>query len=150
MVMIKTLVGAWCTSARFKEDTLHNCLFGCLDHKDDMRHYVFCPKLWAGLAVETNTNFVAPPLARLGLDPPSLAQMLLVHHAFVTYHDLKRSKILLLASGTVEDNILVVSASMRLAIRTSRWAVRSHVIKALNAIKSNEETDSEHESDIFF
>ena len=149
MIMIKTLSGAWCTSDRFHEGTRRTCLFGCPDDLDDLKHYIYCPKLWTEIIMATDTTFLPCPLARLGLDPPSLGHMLNVMIAFTSYHDLKLSKVELLTSSTPAVRRTMIKEAVALALRTSRWAARPAAIADMHAISHSNSHSINIDNDIF-
>eukprot|EP00959_Pyramimonas_sp_CCMP1952_P266909 5580167-Pyramimonas_sp.AAC.1 len=62
---IKTLAGAWTTSARIPSAPACSCLFGCSD-PDAFPHYLVCPRLLHLLALPRGFLPVSP-LTRLGL-----------------------------------------------------------------------------------
>ena len=45
--LFKTWVNSWSTSYRFDETPKLQCLFGCQDQKDELKHYLVCPILFA-------------------------------------------------------------------------------------------------------
>ena len=48
--LIRMLLHAWTTSYRMRAETFLPCVFGCgPDHKDSLRHYIVCPRLWSTL-----------------------------------------------------------------------------------------------------
>ena len=44
--VIKTLTNGWLTSSRLQEVPVLPCIFGCIDERDDLVHYVSCSPLW--------------------------------------------------------------------------------------------------------
>jgi len=46
MCWLKAIGGAWTTTARMPEPVKWPCVFGCLDCRDEIRHYMQCPVLW--------------------------------------------------------------------------------------------------------
>ena len=46
MCWLKAIGGGWTTSSRMHEPIVLPCLFGCIDSKDEFRHYMICPILW--------------------------------------------------------------------------------------------------------
>ena len=49
---LKTVGGGWCTAIRLSTFRDRPCIFGCLDARDEVCHYLACPILWQ-LAFET-------------------------------------------------------------------------------------------------
>ena len=46
MCWLKAVGGGWTTSVRMHESVLLPRVFGCLECKDELRHYLTCPNLW--------------------------------------------------------------------------------------------------------
>ena len=46
MCWLKSLIGGWCTGVRLHSFHERQCIYGCLDCKDDLMHYLVCPILW--------------------------------------------------------------------------------------------------------
>ena len=46
MCWLKSVVGGWCTGVRLHSFHGRLCIFGCVDCKDDMLHYLECTILW--------------------------------------------------------------------------------------------------------
>ena len=71
------------------ESKIMNCLFGCLDEKDDIAHYIRCPDLWRILD-RTLASFSPEGIFdRLGLCPPSQIACHRLALAFSVYHAIK-------------------------------------------------------------
>ena len=51
MCWLKAIGGAWTTTVRMHESVIWPCIFGCIDRKDEILHYLQCPILWQ-LALE--------------------------------------------------------------------------------------------------
>ena len=43
---LKTIGGGWCTGVRLSSASDRSCIFGCLDSRDEVCHYLTCPILW--------------------------------------------------------------------------------------------------------
>ena len=86
MCLFKTWLGGWTTSVRMNESVKMNCLFGCTDARDELRHYVECSPLWqiAGEIMQ-----VQSPLdlrERLCLLNPSVDRCVMLALCFQGYH----------------------------------------------------------------
>lgn len=54
LMLVQILVNSWATSARYPQQGVFGCLFGCcqlglvlaLAHRDELSHYLHCPILW--------------------------------------------------------------------------------------------------------
>ena len=46
MCWLKTISGAWCTAVRLSSVENRCCVFGCIDARDSLVHYLVCPILW--------------------------------------------------------------------------------------------------------
>jgi len=46
MCWLKAIAGAWTTTCRMPEPIKWPCVFGCVDSRDEIRHYIQCPVLW--------------------------------------------------------------------------------------------------------
>ena len=89
MVWFKTVCGAWTTSHRMHEDRQLQCLFGCQDCKDTLRHYLYCPVIWQ-IAREVCPFEESSSLAvRLGMTSPSKQALNRLAIVFGIYHSVK-------------------------------------------------------------
>lgn len=98
--IVKTGTNAWCTSARLHDDVTHLCYFGCAA-KDDMKHYVVCPHLYAVLrylcegmprhthARPAHESISAKPLQCLGLINTNPTILKVVACSFSGYHAIR-------------------------------------------------------------
>ena len=147
MCLMKTYTGSWCTSRRFHEATSLACLFGCEAEeddeeipKDDMAHYLYCPRLLFAVGFHTGLPPLTNPIAQLGLHPPCLARMTMTLVAFQAYHNLKLSKLEDIAAARLDGPSAVraiVQAAVNLAVRCLKWnttgAAREAVQRAISA-----------------
>ena len=118
MCLFKTWVGGWTTSVRTHEPVCMQCLFGCIDAKDDLRHYIECAPLWhlAGEALK-----VQPPLdlrERLGILNPSVERFTLLALAFQGYHYAKSRCEGIGGSRLIVQDSRVMQRSVQEALRT--------------------------------
>ena len=88
MSALKTVCNGWCTSHRMHEETLLDCLFGCLDGSDSLKHYLVCPKLWTLIDDELEVEYGSLE-HRLGLHQVSSHTVRALFLAFHLYHALK-------------------------------------------------------------
>jgi len=90
--VFKTLINSWSTTCRYHEVVLWPCIFGCNDCKDELKHYLSCPPMWA-LAVSAASlpsAFLSfSPCDRLCLFSNSVCGMRLLAVASRGYHALK-------------------------------------------------------------
>ena len=85
----KAIAGAWTTSIRMHDGPPWPCIFGCLDARDEMNHYLQCPILWQLVREQigpVDTITVGDRLCLSAANPPTrqlLRQLALAH---LTYH----------------------------------------------------------------
>ena len=87
MCWFKTISGAWCTSVRLHSIMDRPCIFGCIDSKDELVHYLICPVLWQ-FARET-LKLPEPSLAlnhRLCLCEPTVDKFKLLAFCHSLFH----------------------------------------------------------------
>ena len=94
----KTMTNGWTTSYRYHEEKKLECLFGCrgAEPRDDLRHYLVCPRLWGGLArVGVKAALVpgGPACASDRLCPVNAEEVKMLAVTFLTYHGLKHSHV---------------------------------------------------------
>ena len=92
----KAIAGAWTTSIRMHDGPPWPCIFGCLDARDEMNHYLQCPILWQLVREQigpVDTITVGDRLCLSAANPPTrqlLRQLALAH---LTYHSCRSDKI---------------------------------------------------------
>ena len=147
LALIKTYTGSWCTSCRFKEDSILPCLFGCTTGydgrtaRDHQAHYMYCPKMLSIVWAHAGTPITPNPLEALGLRPPCLARMTTALVSFTLYHDLKLSKLEGLqadrARGLHTKARTTISEATALAVKATSWSTTAAARDAMKAISSN-------------
>ena len=87
--VLKGWCNGWATSKRYQEGVLLPCLFGCIDEKDNLAHYLICPQLLAiwKFLVEDVSDY---PLTRWGVANPNEINMQLIACVFAGYHATRR------------------------------------------------------------
>ena len=142
MILIKSYTASWCTSHRFKKETLLTCVFGCQDsvvpNIDKFMHYLYCPVLWSSIAIATSTSMASHPLARLGLLPPHPGHMLKTLIAFSMYHDMKLTK--------TTPSIGNIWSAAAIALRTTSWTTRAVARDALRLLHVDHTCSSDSSS----
>jgi hypothetical protein len=142
LVVVKTWSNSWTTSARFHDNKLDSCLFGCFpEGSDALGHYLCCPRLWKIIAsakagLEAASLVIASldddfddslgdatpldPLERLCVRSPSIANARTLVLAYTVYNTLKHEHFNLVACAPVYDDFSVLH---RLAIDIARAAI---------------------------
>ena len=84
---LKTITGAWCTSTRLKSVQGRPCIFGCLDTRDELVHYLVCPILWqlARSALRINEESIHS-LSRICVSEPTSDKLKLPAFTHALYH----------------------------------------------------------------
>ena len=88
VMIIKTWSNGWATSSRYHEGVLIPWFFGC-NCKDELKHYVCCPHLFA-LWTFLVGNVSSDPLVRWGLIEPEPDGFLQIACVFSGYHAIRR------------------------------------------------------------
>ena len=100
--------GGWTTSVGTHESVLLPCVFGCLDCRDEIRHYFTCPILWQ-LAKEAlnlmETSFDVGH--RLCLTEGNINRVRLLGYCHILYHHIRKSSECFDADGNVRDSNFV-------------------------------------------
>ena len=89
LMIISTWANGWDTSSRYHEPVIFPCLFGCMNKKDELSHYVTCSHLYA-LARFFRPDAHNDPIVRLGLVGPSEERMMHMACVFCGYHAMHR------------------------------------------------------------
>ena len=92
MIFIKTLSNSWCTTEWSHETVRLPCVFGCLDCKDNLSHYLKCEPFWTIIISSLNMHqswLQCTPAAKLCLTHISPQNLFLMGIAFKTYHALR-------------------------------------------------------------
>ena len=116
MCWLKAVGGGWTTSIRMHEAVLLPCIFGCLDCRNEYRHYLTCPILWQ-LAKEAlnlmETSFDVGN--RLCLTEVNINRVRLLGYCHSLYHHIRSSPECFDAIGNVRDSRFIQFFSSTLA-----------------------------------
>ena len=91
MQIIKTWCNSWSTSYRYHADTLHPCLLGCENKKDDLDHYVNCPHIWNIARTACPHLKFDSMLDRICVDQPCTDSLKVFAATLPAYHNIKPS-----------------------------------------------------------
>jgi hypothetical protein len=89
VTVIKTWANSWTTSARYHDDKLGHCCFGCVHEVDSLEHYLVCGPLWRVTASATKIGYAEDVLGRLCIVTPCRDDLLNLVVASGTYHTVK-------------------------------------------------------------
>ena len=122
MCWLKAVGGGWTSSIRMHEAVLLPCIFGCLDCRDEYRHYLTCPILWQ-LAKEAlnlmETSFAVGD--RLCLTEVNINRVRLLGYCHSLYHHIRSSPECFDGNGNVRDSRFVQNLLSRLLGRFAPW-----------------------------
>ena len=84
---LRSITGAWCTSTRLASVQGRTCIFGCVDCRDELTHYLVCPILWqfarSTLRInEESIHFIS----RLCISDPTSDKLKLLAFTHALYH----------------------------------------------------------------
>jgi hypothetical protein len=84
---LRSVVGGWCTSTRFRSVQGRPCIFGCVDSNDELAHYLQCPILWqfARSSLKMNEPSIHF-LSRLCISEPTSDKFKLLAFCHALYH----------------------------------------------------------------
>ena len=115
MCWLKVVGGGWATSVRMHESVLLPCVFGCLDCRDEVCHYLTCPILWQ-LAREAlnlmETSFDVGH--RLCLTEVNINRVRLLGYCHTLYHHIRNSSECFDADGNVKDSRFIQTFAVSL------------------------------------
>ena len=149
MLVIKTLINAWTTSARFHEVTRSACLLGCEVGSDDQRHYVRCDTLQRVVdeCLLKQFQLFRSPLAcnlfRIAIRVPSESTLKFVAATCVGYHAIKRSSFAqdlragVLSSSRGVASTKLFSDAFVLALRDSKFSPEECNTEQVFCVTSN-------------
>ena len=87
MCWLKAISGAWSTAVRSSSIANRRCVFGCIDARDSLVHYLVCPVLWQ---FARETLHVSEPSiemkCRLCLSEPSSDKFKMLAFCYSLYH----------------------------------------------------------------
>ena len=108
MCWLKAIGGGWTTSTRMHESVSLPCIFGCVDCRDEFRHYIICPILWQ-LAKEAldmqETSFAVGH--RLCLSSVNLNKVKLLGYCHLLYHTIRKDSECFNNDGTIKPSVVV-------------------------------------------
>jgi hypothetical protein len=87
MCWLKSVAGAWCTGVRLQTHKGRGCIFGCVDTRDELCHYLICPALWQiardTLGIQEASVLI---LHRLCISEPSPVKLKILAFCHALYH----------------------------------------------------------------
>ena len=87
MCWLKSVAGAWCTGVRLQTHNGRGCIFGCVDTRDELCHYLMCPALWQlardTLGIQETSVFI---LHRLCICEPTALKFKTLAFCHALYH----------------------------------------------------------------
>ena len=108
MCWLKAIGGGWTTSTRMHETVILPCIFGCVDCKDEFRHYMICPIIWQ-LAKEAlgmrESQFDVGH--RLCLSSANLNKLKLLGFCHLLYHSLRKDSHCFDHNGLIRSSVVV-------------------------------------------
>jgi len=116
---LKAIGGAWTTTVRMHEGIIWPCIFGCIDCKDEICHYLLCPVLWqlAREALLISEDYFSIG-HRLCLIDGSHDKLRLLAYTHTLYHSLKNDTECRDSNGLIKDSQFIQQRS-------------SHLVKAI-------------------
>jgi hypothetical protein len=94
VTVIRTWANSWTTSARYHDDKLEHCCFGCVQEADSLEHYLACWPLWRTTSTATSIPYASDVLGRLCIATPCRENLFNLVVASGTYHTLKMQYLL--------------------------------------------------------
>lgn len=112
---LRTVCGAWCTSARLAAPQSRECIFGCSGCRDELTHYLICPILWQFARVtlrisEESCGF----LSRVGIIQPTSDKFKLLAFCHALYHCCVNDNACMKENGQPRSSQTVQSAASEL------------------------------------
>ena len=108
MCWLKAIGGGWTTSTRMHETVILPCIFGCIDCRDEFRHYLICPIIWQ-LAKEAldirEKHFDVGH--RLCLSSANLNKLKLLGFCHLLYHSLRKDSDCFDHNGLIRSSVIV-------------------------------------------
>jgi len=87
--VVKTRLNSWTSSARFHDQQIDFCIFGCPCQSDNLMHYVQCNRMWRVVRKATWAAVSDDLLDRFGIRADQVFHMKRLAVAFAVYHDLR-------------------------------------------------------------
>ena len=113
MCVIKTFTNSWATTACYHHDTVLQCIFGCRNRRDELEHYLQCPRLWRAVRAHTAGRVPSDPLERLALVNPDTANLSKLGVAFTVYHAVRNSEAHTVENALTNQNFIILAARVR-------------------------------------
>ena len=86
MCSFQCIAGAWCTTARMHSPCTWDCIFGCIDAREEVVHYLSCPILWHFareiLKIREDSIFLGSRLCLVGRSISKLKLIAFVHSLY--------------------------------------------------------------------
>ena len=114
MCWLKAVGGGWTTSVRMHESVLLPCVFGCLDCRDAVRHYLTCPILWQLAREALNLNQFFDVGHRACLSEVNINRVRLLGYCHTSYHHIRNSSECSDADGNVRVSCHIQSFAVSL------------------------------------
>ena len=116
MCWLKAVGGGWTTSTRMHEAVLLPCIFGCLDCKDEFRHYLVCPILWQLAKEALNLREISFEIGhRLCLSEVNINRVRLLGYCHTLYHHIRNCPECFDTNGEVRDSRFIQNFAASLA-----------------------------------
>ena len=91
---LKSIAGAWTTSARMHDGPLWPCIFGCPDAQDAVSHYFLCPVLWQLAREQLGFEEAITIGERLCLQNPCRQKLRHLALCHITYHSCRNDSVI--------------------------------------------------------
>jgi len=91
----KAITGAWTTSTRMHDGPCWPCIFGCLDARDEINHYLLCPILWQLVREQVGPVDTISVGERLCLVNPSRQKLRQLALAHICYHNCRNDNVVI-------------------------------------------------------
>ena len=106
--MFSSVCVGWTTSSRMHETVILPCIFGCIDCKDEFRHYMICPIIWqlAKEALDIRESYFDVG-HRLCLSSANLNKLKLLGYCNLLYHSLRKDSDCFDQNGLIRSSEVV-------------------------------------------
>ena len=116
MCWLKTIVGGWTTTCRMHEAVRWPCIFGCIECRDDLLHYMICPFLWQ--FPREHLKYEEPSISigsRLCFVSPSVEGLRALAFVHALYHHLKHNPKCVQPNGNIQQSRIVLIQAQELS-----------------------------------